>query len=172
MEARRIGADALDAVLAARASSILRELVAGGAALGWVDPPTDDEVTELLAGVAGESAAGDACLVGAFEDDALLGFGYWTRYSRPTHRPHADIEKVAVASGAQSGGVGRRIMTELIAAAHEARIEVLTLDLRADNARAIALYESLGFTKYGMLARFVAVGDRRYDKLFYALDLR
>ena len=45
-------------------------------------------------------------------------------------------------------------------------------DLRADNTRAATLYESLGFTLYGRLPRFVAVGNRRYDKLFYALDLR
>jgi hypothetical protein len=65
-------------------------------------------------------------------------------------------------------------MTALIAAARTAgvEVEVVTLDLRADNTRAAALYESLGFHRYGRLARFVAVGDRCYDKLFYALDLR
>ena len=63
-------------------------------------------------------------------------------------------------------------MTALIAAARAADIEVLTLDLRADNAPAIALYESLGFRRYGRIERFVAVGERRYDKLCYALDLR
>jgi hypothetical protein len=34
------------------------------------------------------------------------------------------------------------------------------------------LYESLGFHQYGRIERFVAVGERRYDKLLYALDLR
>ena len=63
-------------------------------------------------------------------------------------------------------------MTELISAAIDCTVEVLTLDLRADNARAIALYESMGFQPYGRLERFVAVGAKRYDKLFYARDLR
>jgi hypothetical protein len=63
-------------------------------------------------------------------------------------------------------------MTELIEAAIEQQVEVLTLDLRADNTAAIELYESLGFDRYGRLERFVAVGEARYDKLFYALDLR
>jgi len=63
-------------------------------------------------------------------------------------------------------------MTELVAAARAARVEVLTLDLRGDNVAAAALYESLGFRRYGRLERFVAVGDDRWDKLFYALDLR
>jgi ribosomal protein S18 acetylase RimI-like enzyme len=77
-----------------------------------------------------------------------------------------------VAASAQGRGIGRHLMTALIAAARAADVEVLTLDLRADNTHAAALYESLGFHRYGRLARFVAVGDRRYDKLFYALDLR
>jgi ribosomal protein S18 acetylase RimI-like enzyme len=153
----------------ADATALLRALVAGGAALGWVDPPDLDEVRCLLNTVATDD---DAVLVTAVDDGRLHGLGYWRRYDRPTHRPHADVEKVAVAPDRQGHGLGRRLMTELIAAARDAGIEVLTLDLRGDNTRAAALYESLGFRRYGRLERFVAVGDRRWDKLFYALDLR
>ncbi|KJY19110.1 GCN5 family acetyltransferase, partial [Streptomyces sp. NRRL S-444] len=37
---------------------------------------------------------------------------------------------------------------------------------------ALGLYRSLGFTEYGRLRDFVAVGDRRYDKVFSMQDLR
>jgi GNAT superfamily N-acetyltransferase len=74
------------------------------------------------------------------------------RYARPTHRPHADIEKVAVAASCQGRGIGRLLMAELVSAAR--------------------LYQSLGFAEYGRLAGFVAVGPARYDKIFYARDLR
>ena len=153
----------------ADAHQILLDLVTGGAALGWVDPPSPDEVRRLLTGVAADP---DAALAVVVEDGRLCGFGYWRRYQRPTHRPHADVEKVAIAPAHQGRGLGRQIMTDLIAAARAAGVEVLTLDLRGDNLRAAALYESLGFRQYGRLERFVAVGDRRWDKLFYALDLR
>jgi ribosomal protein S18 acetylase RimI-like enzyme len=153
----------------ADAADLLGRLVAAGAALGWVDPPSPDEVGRLLTTVAADD---DAVLVVATDQGRLRGLGYWRRYERPTHRPHADVEKVAVDPAQQGAGLGRRIMTELIAAARDARIEVLTLDQRGDNVRAAALYESLGFQQYGRLERFVAVGDRRWDKLFYALDLR
>ena len=169
MDVRRVGPGELTDQDLADAATLLHRLVAGGAALGWVDPPPAADVRHLLATVAADT---DAVLVVAVEDGRLIGLGYWRRYDRPTHRPHADVEKVAVDLGAQSRGVGRRIMIELIAAARAARIEVLTLDLRGDNQRAVALYESLGFRRYGRLERFVAVGDRRWDKLFYALDLR
>jgi ribosomal protein S18 acetylase RimI-like enzyme len=158
--------------LASQAHELLADLVTGGAALGWVDPPSLDEVSRLLTDVTGAARAGDAVGRVALLDGALVGFGYWRRYERPTHRPNADLEKLAVAASAQGRGVGRALTEALIAEARASRIEVLTLDLRGDNARALSLYLSLGFTEYGRLDRFVAVGERRYDKLFLALDLR
>ncbi|GAA3068567.1 hypothetical protein GCM10020254_10370 [Streptomyces goshikiensis] len=101
-----------------------------------------------------------------------MGFGYWLRYARPTHRPHADLEKLAVDFAAQGHGVGRALTVALVEDARAAGIEVLTLDVRGDNANALALYRSLGFSEYGRLPGFVAVGERRYDKVFLMLDLR
>jgi ribosomal protein S18 acetylase RimI-like enzyme len=166
-----VGPHGLTAPELADAATLLAELVTAGAALGWVDPPTPAEVASLLRDI-WTAPPGDTALATATDGTHLLGLAYWRRYDRPTHRPHADVEKVAVSAAAQGHGLGRRLMTALIGAAREAGIEVLTLDLRADNTRAAALYESLGFERYGVLPRFVAVGDRRYDKLCYALDLR
>ena len=160
------------ASLAGPAHRLVFELVDTGAALGWVLPPPRSEVDALLTAVAAAVRAGDAALFAAREDGQLAGFGYWRRYERQTHRPHADVEKVAVARPFQGRGVGRALTSLLVEAARDAGIEVLTLDARADNERALALYRSLGFKEYGRLADFVAVGHLRYDKVFYALDLR
>ncbi|MER6500824.1 N-acetyltransferase [Streptomyces sp. NPDC001455] len=162
----------LEARFAESAHRILADLVGGGAALGWVEPPSRDEVAELLGHVLSAVQAGDAALRAAYLDRRLVGLGYWLRYARPTHRPHADLEKVAVAAAVHGRGIGRALTTALIADAREAGIEVLTLDARGDNANALRLYRSLGFTEYGLLPRFVAVGEQRYDKVFYMLDLR
>ncbi|QIK63310.1 GNAT family N-acetyltransferase [Leucobacter viscericola] len=156
----------------AQAATLLQTLVKNGAAIGWVEPPPAEEVEDLLRGVVAASKQSNACLVAAWDRGRLLGLSYWIRYERPTHNPHVDIEKVAVDPAAQGRRIGRRIMLELLQAARDARVEVVTLDLRGDNVRAMALYESLGFTRYGLLPRFVAFGEDRYDKLFYALDLR
>ena len=101
-----------------------------------------------------------------------MGLGYWLRYERPTHRPHADLEKVAIAASAQGLGAGRLLTAALVDSAREAGIEVLTLDARGDNANALHLYRTLGFREYGRLPDFVAVGEKRYDKVFYMLDFR
>jgi len=167
---------ASDPELAARfvasAHRILADLVGGGAALGWVEPPARDEVAQLLGHVMSAVRAGDAALRAAYLDRRLVGLGYWLRYARPTHRPHADLEKVAVAAAAHGRGVGRALTAALIADARTAGIEVLTLDARGDNTNALHLYRSLGFTEYGRLPGFVAVGERRYDKVFLMLDFR
>ncbi|MCX4782835.1 GNAT family N-acetyltransferase [Streptomyces sp. NBC_01264] len=157
---------------AGEAHRILAELVAGGAALGWVEPPGADEVARLLDAVVDAVRAGDAALRGAYLGDRLVGLGYWQRYARPTHRPHADLEKLAVAAGAHGLGLGWALTAALVEDARRAGIEVLTLDARGDNTRALRLYASLGFTEYGRLPRFVAVGERRYDKVFCMLDFR
>ncbi|HEV7898179.1 MAG TPA: N-acetyltransferase [Planosporangium sp.] len=168
--------DAVDrfdsALFVSRAHAILAGLVAGGAALGWTEPPAVEEIEALLSEVGLAALAGDAALRAAYDGAELVGLGYWRRYARPTHQPHADLERVAVDDGAQGRGVGRALTAVLVDAARESGIEVLTLDARGDNDKALALYRSLGFVQYGRLADFVAIGASRYDKVFYALDLR
>ncbi|SEB87396.1 GNAT family N-acetyltransferase [Streptomyces sp. 2133.1] len=162
----------LAAGFAVAAHRILAELVRGGAPLGWTDPPPADEVAELVGRVLRAARAGDGALRAAYAGRRLVGLGYWLRYARPTNRQHADLEKLAVAHGAHGRGVGRSLTAALVGDAREAGIEVLTLDARADNTRALALYRSLGFREYGRLPDFVAMGGRRYDKVFYMLDFR
>ncbi|MFF9490118.1 GNAT family N-acetyltransferase [Streptomyces sp. NPDC014676] len=162
----------LEAGLTESVHRMLTDLVRGGAALGWVEPPSRDEVAALLDDVVTAARSGDAAMRVAYLDRRLAGWGYWLRYGRPTHRPHADMEKLAVDSTAHGRGIGRALTTALIADAREAGIEVLTLDARGDNTAALRLYRSLGFTEYGRLPDFVAVGERRYDKVFCMLDFR
>ncbi|SEC15906.1 Ribosomal protein S18 acetylase RimI [Streptomyces misionensis] len=173
LDAKELTSDPeLAARFAESAHRILADLVSGGAALGWIEPPSRDEVAELLGHVVCAVRAGDAALRAAYLDRRLVGLGYWLRYTRPTHRPHADLEKIAVDAAVHGRGVGRALTAALIADAREAGVEVLTLDARGDNTNALRLYRSLGFTEYGRLADFVAVGEHRYDKVFHMLDFR
>ena len=173
LDAAGLAADpGLGARFAESAHGILAHLVRGGAALGWVEPPSRDEVSELLDGVVSAVHAGDGALRAAYLDRRLVGLGYWLRYARPTHRPHADLEKVAVAAAAHGRGIGRALVAALVADARRAGIEVLTLDARGDNGSALHLYRTLGFREYGRLPAFVAVGTERYDKVFCMRDLR
>lgn len=163
---------AIDDAAIDAAHAILADLVARGAALGWVEPPTRAEIADLLDKVCAAARAGDGALLLAYADERMVGLGYWLRYARPTHRPHADLEKVAVAADAQGLGVGRMLTASLVDSARAAGVEVLTLDARGDNVGALHLYRTLGFREYGRLPDFVAVGEWRFDKVFYMLDFR
>jgi ribosomal protein S18 acetylase RimI-like enzyme len=165
-------AQAGDPRFTGQAAAMLRQLVAGGAAIGWVQPPDPAEVAGLLRDVAAAGRRGDAYLAAAWAGADLAGLGYWQRYDRPTYRPHADVHKIAIAPARQGLGIGRLLMTELISSATDAGIEILTLDFRGDNERAARLYQSVGFTEYGRLPGFVAFGAARYDRVLYARDLR
>ncbi len=169
---RVVGPDLPGDRLVHEATAVIGRLVAAGAALGWVDPPSFSHVRRMLRELA-EADPHDACLVVATVDDHFAGFGYWRRYARPTHRPHADLEKIAVSPDHPRRGIGRGMLDELIGSAREARVEVLTLDFRGDNDRAESLYRSAGFVEYGRLKDFVAPDDRhRFDMVLHALDLR
>ena len=72
----------------------VREALASGAS-GFLlkDVPAAQLVAAIRA-----AATGDASLVWVTDEDSrMVGLGYWRRYARPTHRPHADLERVAVA---------------------------------------------------------------------------
>lgn len=112
-------------------TSLLGRLVDGGAALGWVTAPTTGEIGELVERLAAGAESGETAAAIARHGDEITGFAYWTRYTRPTFRPHVDIEKVAVAPEAQGRGVGKGLMAALIQAARQHGTEVATLDLRS-----------------------------------------
>lgn len=163
---------AVDDADVAEITALLAPLIRADAALGWTEPPGAVAVRELLSSLV-SAGAGQACVAVARAGGRAVGFGYWRRYSRPTHRPHADVEKLAVAADFAGQGIGRSLLRELIAAARDARVEQLTLDFRGDNHRAEQLYLAEGFREYGRLPDFVAPdGARRFDMVLHVLDLR
>ncbi|TNC26306.1 GNAT family N-acetyltransferase [Mumia zhuanghuii] len=153
--------------------ALITRLVKEGAALGWLEPPSRSDVGDLLGDLVQESDLDDACLAVAEDaDGTVVGFAYWSRRMGETEQPHADIGRVAVSPDARGGGLGRRLVTELIDYARKAGIEILTLDVRGNNHAAMALYERLGFREYGRIPDFVAIGDQRWDNVYFWLDLR
>ncbi|MGB7981825.1 MAG: ribosomal protein S18-alanine N-acetyltransferase [Candidatus Nanopelagicales bacterium] len=63
--------------------------------------------------------------------------------------PQADVQTIAVAGHEQGRGTGRLLLSALIARAGAAGARLLHLEVRADNASALALYEHLGFVVDG-----------------------
>jgi len=102
----------------------------------------------------------------------VAALGRWTRYAKDTVAVNAEVLQVMVHPDARGRGLARRLVAALVEDARAKRVETLTLDVRGNNHAAMALYESLGFEVYGRLPDFVAVGDERWDRVLYRLDLR
>ena len=64
------------------------------------------------------------------------------------------MHTIGVEPAYQGSGIGRRLLDELLAFADGS---VVFLEVRTDNAAAIALYESVGFVRMGVRKRYYRV---------------
>lgn len=97
----------------------------------------------------------------------------WARPVRQLAHVLSDIS-IAIDPVAQGSGLGRALFEALIAGVRRdmAHIRVLELFCREDNARAISLYETMGFVLEGRLVNRVALEDGSYkDDLIMGLQL-
>jgi ribosomal-protein-alanine N-acetyltransferase len=78
--------------------------------------------------------------------DRILAYAGLCAY--PPHEAY--VQTVAVAPDAQGQGLGTRLLSELIQEAERRGCKHLDLEVRADNAVAIALYERHGFDRIGL----------------------
>lgn len=95
----------------------------------------------------------------AEEGDALVGSATVRRYEPPLTR-HVAVLSLGVHPDAQRRGHGRALLRGVCDLARdELGVTRLELFMRADNARAKALYESEGFEVEGARRRFVRLPD-------------
>jgi 8-oxo-dGTP diphosphatase len=165
VEGADLVADLTDPQVRGAVANLLADGVRGGAALGWLEPPDRAEVDRLLDDLARRLPHGDAGVRLVREGPRVVAFGFWRRYDRPSLAANADLEKVLVADSHRAQGLGRELVERLVEDARRAAVESLTLDVRGDNLRAIALYERLGFAECGRIRDFVTWGDERYDRV-------
>ena len=84
---------------------------------------------------------------------------------------HGGMLGVAVVAGYRGKGLGARLMRGVIAAARDKGLVRIALNVRADNTRAIGLYEHLGFRHEGRLRRNLRIDGADYDSLLMAILL-
>jgi ribosomal-protein-alanine acetyltransferase len=68
--------------------------------------------------------------------------------------PQAELETIAVAAEGQRRGVARRLLAALAVELKRLRVREVTLEVRASNHPALALYRSLGFRETGRRPRY------------------
>ena len=81
----------------------------------------------------------------AVDGGAVVGYAGLCDYP-----DEAFVQTLAVAPSAQGGGLGSRLLTELLEEAARRRQRVVSLEVRADNEPAQRLYLRHGFTRSGI----------------------
>ena len=94
--------------------------------------------------VAGELSNPLSVWLVCVEKDRVLGY-----VGSQTVLGETDMMNVAVSPDARRRGIGEKLILELVERLKERDSHCLTLEVRASNAPAIALYEKLGFTQVG-----------------------
>jgi len=92
-------------------------------------------------------------LVATGEDDAVVGFARVSAYSDRCVYSGVGEHGVYVARAARGGGVGRRLLEALAAAAEQAGLYKLTSRVFADNAASRAVHLAAGFGEVGIQRR-------------------
>jgi RimJ/RimL family protein N-acetyltransferase len=110
-------------------------------------------------------------VLNAVIDGEVAASGTLMRGPRERVRHAAELG-VCVRRSAWGVGLGRAMCEALIAGARCIGVTRVSLRVRADNERAIRLYELLGFVHEGRMRGAFVVGNIEYDELLMALRLR
>jgi putative acetyltransferase len=120
---------------------------------------TDERFTQKIAALA---SADNGCYLVAEMGGALVGHGMLDPLM-PAAVRHVVHLTLVVHPGRQGQGIGRALLTALVAWARDApAVEKIELNVRASNTRAQSLYAKLGFTVAGRWRRRVKIRPGHY----------
>jgi RimJ/RimL family protein N-acetyltransferase len=107
----------------------------------------------------------DGVVLGAFQADKLVGAVGIQREDQRQIAHKAILWGMYVAPEGRRNGIGRTLVIRALDfAAKELRVRTVNLGVNAENAAAIALYESLGFATYGTEPDFLMINDQLHDE--------
>lgn len=121
-------------------------------------PVTEEEEREFVAKING---GGRSLMLAVWEDGKLIANANLKAMERRlSHRAGLGVTVLKEAWGR---GIGAALIERLIAHAREQGIEIIELQVRSDNARAIHLYEKFGFVKIGRYPGYMKVDGKLID---------
>ena len=108
-------------------------------------------------------------MIVAFDEGELIGTGAVSVVSGRERFSHRREIAISVRRDYWGKGIGSGIMNILVDFAKKSGAEVLELQVRSDNERAIALYKKFGFEKIGSHKKYFKIGENRFDADFMNL---
>ena len=106
----------------------------------------------------------------AWKNDDIVGCANISGMKRRmSHRANFAI---SVSKSEWGRGIGSALLEKCISFAKDNEIEIINLDTRSDNFRAISLYKKFGFVKIGRMPAFSKINGEYIDADLMYLDLR
>jgi ribosomal protein S18 acetylase RimI-like enzyme len=131
-------------------SEILVEAVADGASVSFMHPLAIEVADRFWDGSLAAAARGERIVLGAFEDESLIGT-VTLLLDCPPNQPHrAEIAKMMTRISHRGQGVAKALMRAAESMAVERGRTLLVLDTAVDGG-ASGLYEGLGFVLAGVI---------------------
>lgn len=111
-------------------------------------------------------------MISAFDGDRLVGNASLSCVMDRKKTLHRATFGIAILKSDWGQGLGKKILSELIAFAKQAGYETLELEVASSNTSAIKLYKDLGFVVYGERSRSLKLkSGAYYGELLMVLDL-
>ncbi|CAM5206457.1 hypothetical protein ARD30_13890 [Bosea thiooxidans] len=139
-------------------AEILRDCVANGASVGFMNWNTPADYEHFWRDVAAAVAGGQVVLLTARIGDGIVGTAQLHLIGKPNQPHRAEIAKVLVHSRARRQGIGEALMQRAEAVAREKGRDLLVLDTDEHGA-ARRLYNRLGWTEAGTIPRYALMPD-------------
>ena len=104
----------------------------------------------------------------ALDRGKAVGWCDVMRMSRPV-QAHAGVLGMGLLPDYRGRGIGRALIERTLEAAWDCGFVRVELDVYADNVRAIALYEHVGFEREGVLRKSVLIDGEYKDSIVMAI---
>ena len=116
-----------------------------------------------------ENSSDDIMLI-AKENGKIVGLASLNRFSR--RMSHRGDFSVSVLKEYWNKGIGSQLLSEILNFARNNAFEIIDLQVRSDNFRAIHLYEKYGFVKIGTHPAFFKIGNEAipFDYMFLKIQ--
>ncbi|MEZ2128305.1 MULTISPECIES: N-acetyltransferase family protein [unclassified Sinorhizobium] len=107
----------------------------------------------------------------ALADGEVVGWCDVSRHFFPSHA-HRGSLGMGIIPAYRGQGLGRRLIEATLKQARESGFSRVELDVYTDNARAIALYERVGFVREGLVRDAACIDGRYFDAISMAVIYR
>ena len=120
--------------------------------------------------IAAVNARGWPFLV-AEQDAAVLGYAYATQFRDRAAYAHTCENSIYVADGMQGQGIGRALLSAVVAAARGCGFEQMIAVIGGGEPASVALHARLGFDHAGRMRNVGCKFGRKLDTVYMQLDM-